>query len=262
MAYTSSNVSTTGAQYNRLEAVKRFQDQNMKTLKSLDEVVQLASEICEAPVAYVSLIDDTRQQFIAKKGLEAESLVRSQSFCNETVQQTDLIVIEDLRKHPAYSKNPSVSGAPHIRFYAGMPVQTYSGENIGTICVIDVKPKSLSAYQRETLKMLSSHVVYLLELQVALDEVSEQKKIVDSDALLKEKLVAQNRQVKSMAQFLAHQVSGPVASMKGLMHLIGNLPYEEGREYLPLMDLVIEQMDEAVRLVAASAFDAVAEDLD
>ena len=256
--FSATGSGATGA--GRSAAVQRYQENNMKNLKNLDDVVNLASKICDAPIAYISLIDDENQVYIAKRGLEIEAVIRSQSFCNETVQQDDLIVIDDISKHPVYCKSPSVESEPYLRFYAGMPVKTYEGQNVGTLCVIDVKPKKLNAHQREGLKMLSSHVVYLLELRVALNVVAEQKKIVDSDALLMEKFKAQNEQVKSMAKFLAHQVSGPVATMKGLIQLIDSLALEESREYVPLMDLVVQQMDEAVRLVAASAFEAIMDD--
>ncbi|RZK05536.1 MAG: GAF domain-containing protein [Flavobacterium sp.] len=242
----------------RVGVVNRYLKEDLKNLKNLDDIVNMVSKICESPIAYISLIDDFHQILIAKTGVEITSVERGETFCTDTIQQNELVVISDASQHPKYKNSPYVKGDPNIRFYAGMPVRTLDGYNIGTICVIDSKPKSLSTYQLESLKMLSSHVIYLLELRVALNMVNDQKQIMESsENMLKEKYNAQNRQLQSLASVMSHQVSGPVATMKGLMNLINTLSSEEGKIYLPLMDLVLDQMDEAVKVVTANAFAAV-----
>jgi len=242
----------------RVNAVNRYLNQDLKNLKNLDDLVSMVSKVCEAPIAYISLIDESHQTLIAKTGLDIESVQRGETFCNDTIEQSELVVIPDASKHPKYSKSPFVTGDPHVKFYAGMPVKTHEGYNIGTLCVIDSKPKQLNTYQIESLKMLSTHVIYLLELRLALNLVNDHKEIMQSsENMLKEKYNAQNRQLQSLATVMSHQVSGPVATMKGLMNLINTLPSEESKEYLPLMSLVLEQMDEAVKIVTANAFAAV-----
>lgn len=242
----------------RLGAVNRYLKEDLRNLKNLDDIVNMVSKICESPIAYISLIDDIHQTLIAKTGIDVNIVARGETFCSDTIQQNDMVVINDASQHPKYKSSPYVKGEPNIRFYAGMPVRTLDGHNIGTICVIDSKPKSLNSYQLESLKMLSNHVIYLLELRVALNMVNDQKQIMESsENMLKEKYTAQNKQLQSLASVMSHQISGPVATMKGLMYLINTLPGEESKEYLPLMDLVLDQMDEAVKVVTANAFAAV-----
>jgi len=242
----------------RVRAVNRYLREDLQNLKNLDDIVSIVSKICGSPNAYISLIDDTDLTLIAKTGIDATSVARNSTFCNDTIEQDDLVVINDASKHPRYSDSPFVSGTPYVRFYAGMPVKTPEGYNIGTICVIDSKPKHLNTHQLESLKMLSTHVTYLLELRLALNMVNDQKKIMESsENMLKEKYNAQNKHLQSLACVMSHQISGPVATMKGLMYLINTLPGEESKEYLPLMNLVLDQMDEAVKIVTANAFAAV-----
>jgi transcriptional regulator with GAF, ATPase, and Fis domain len=257
MSLVDIGVSAAKADY-RLMAVNRYLKQDLKNLKNLEDIVTMVSKICESPIAYISLIDDLQQTLIATTGIEKMSVPRGETFCTDTVLQDDLVVVNDASQHAKYMNSPYVTGEPKIRFYAGMPVKTLEGYNIGTICVIDSKPKSLNSYQLESLKMLSNHVIYLLELRLALNMVNDQKQITEStENMLKEKYNAQNRQLQSLASVMSHQISGPVATMKGLMYLINTLPGDESREYLPLMDLVIDQMDEAVKVVTANAFAAV-----
>lgn len=245
----------------RVAATKRYLEQDLQNLKNLEDLVGMISKICDVPTAYISLMDDINQILIAKKGIDVESVPLGQTFCIDTIQQDDLVVIPDASKHSKYRSSPYVTGAPHIKFYAGMPVKTHAGYNIGTLCVIDSNPKELTTYQIESLKMLSTHVIYLLELRLALNSVNDQKKIMQSsEEMLKEKYNAQNKQLQSLATVMSHQISGPVATMKGLMYLINTLPSEESKEYLPLMGLVLDQMDEAVKLVTANAFAAVDND--
>ncbi|WP_207426295.1 GAF domain-containing protein [Pedobacter sp. SYSU D00535] len=244
----------------RVQAVRRFRKHNLYNLENLEELVTIASNICQAPIAYISLIDEADQVFIAKKGLDIEGMDRTESFCDETIQQPDLLVIEDASRDPKYSSNPFVAGEPFIRFYAGMPVKTLEGDNIGTICVIDKEPHQLTDYQKESLKILANQAIYLIQLRMAVDVVNTQKELIrNSEAIFKDKFFAQNEQIKSIAVFLAHQVSGPVASMKGLMTLAGAASVHETNEYMRLMEVVLDQMDEAVRLVSSSAFNALEE---
>ena len=241
----------------RLLAVQRYQLSNVSNLRSLEDLVQMVARVCDTPVAYISLIGQDKQVFVAQTGLGFENADKGESFCADTINQNELVVIKDAALHPKYASNPYVKGEPNVRFYAGMPIKTNQGQNIGTLCVIDKKPRELSIYQLETLRMLTSHIIYLMELRIALNLVNEQKTIIRSDSMLMEKYYAQNSQLKSLAQVLSHQISGPVASIKGLMYLINSLPVEESGQYLPLVSLVLDQMDEAVKSVTASAFAAV-----
>jgi PAS domain S-box-containing protein len=127
------------------------------------ELTDLVAAICEVPIALVSLVDSKRQWFKARTGLEASETPREISFCGHAILGDEIFEIEDARSSPDFCDNPLVTGAPKIAFYAGAPLVTSSGHRVGTLCVIDRKPRKLTPLQRTTLQTLARQVVELLE---------------------------------------------------------------------------------------------------
>ena len=158
----------------RLTAVERFTHLDAGITKDINELVSLVSEICEAPVALVTLLDRDTQWFKASVGTEVQCTPRSVSFCNITIQQEDLTIFNDLEAHPLHFNNPLVTGEPYVRFYAGAPLITKDGFAIGSLCVIDMKPRELSAHQFKTLQVMARQVVNMMELNWSLNTLAEQ----------------------------------------------------------------------------------------
>lgn len=130
-----------------------------------DDLVRQAANMLDTPIALVSLVDEFRQWFKAHHGLDARETSRTIAFCAHAINGTDLFVVEDAREDPRFSSNPLVRGAPHIRFYAGMPLIMPSGEALGTLCVIDRKPRTLSESQALALRFLAHGVLTELNLR-------------------------------------------------------------------------------------------------
>ena len=128
-----------------------------------DELAKAAAEACDTPVALVSLMDEDRQWFKAKVGLEVDQTPRVLAFCGYTLLEDDLLVVEDARADARFSSNPLVLGEPHIRFYAGMPLIDSAGTKLGTLCVIDDRPRALEPEQARALRALAWRVVEQLE---------------------------------------------------------------------------------------------------
>ena len=129
-----------------------------------DAVVQLATIICEVPIALVSLIDRDRQWFKARVGLETSQTPRSMAFCDHAIRTPGaLMEVEDALQDPRFSDNPLVVGDPNIRFYAGRPLVDAHGHALGTVCVIDRKPRRLSATQHVALSSLAEIVATLMD---------------------------------------------------------------------------------------------------
>ena len=129
-----------------------------------DDIIRLASRLCDAPVASISLIDRDRQWFKARQGMGASETPRSIACCDHAIRRPgELLEVSDATQDPRFAQNPLVTAEGGIRFYAGMPLVTPSGAAIGTVCVIDDQPRSLDDTQRAALAALARITMNLLE---------------------------------------------------------------------------------------------------
>lgn len=157
----------------RLKAVKRYHILDSEAEQNFDDIAELASQICHTSIAVITLIDDKRQWFKAKTGLNIQETVKKLSFCAYTILQDDLMMISNLLQDKRFAEHPMVKGEPHLRFYAGVPLTTGDGYNIGTLAVLDKKPKTLNKTQINVLEILARQVESLLELRLSYFELKE-----------------------------------------------------------------------------------------
>ena len=148
----------------RLEALKRYRILDTPPEQPFEDLALLASHICGTPVALVSLVDADRQWFKARVNVEKAETPRDVAFCAHAILGKDVFVVPDAKADRRFAENPMVAGDPGIRFYAGAPLITSDGFAVGTICVMDRKPRTLTTEQTAALRALSRQAVAQLEL--------------------------------------------------------------------------------------------------
>ncbi len=149
----------------RLDELRSFEVLDTTAEEEFDEFTKLAAEVCGTSIALISLVDEARQWFKSSVGLDASETPRDLSFCGHAILSDDLFYIEDAFEDDRFKDNPLVTGAPHVRFYAGAPLVTSNGMRIGTLCAIDSDKKTLNDAQKHTLTLLAKNIVRLLELK-------------------------------------------------------------------------------------------------
>ena len=154
----------------RLKALTSYGVLDTTPEGSFDDLASLAARICEAPMAAVSLVDSQRQWFKSEVGLGVRETPRPLSFCAHAMLGDDVMVIPDAMQDDRFIDNDLVTGAPHIRFYAGYPLRTPDGVPLGALCVLDdtPRPQGLTELQLMALKTLAQQVMTQLELRRAL----------------------------------------------------------------------------------------------
>ncbi len=147
----------------RLQALADYQLLDTPQEKAYDAFTQLAGEITGASISTISLIDTDRQWFKSRQGIGVAETPRDVAFCSHVVASGEQLVVEDARLDERFRDNPFVTGDPYIRFYAGVPLTTAQGFTIGTLCVMDPKPRSLTGQQLGALRALASTLMTVFE---------------------------------------------------------------------------------------------------
>ena len=188
----------------RVNALNSYQILDTLPEKDYDSITQLASAICDTPISLISLIDDKRQWFKSRHGLQATETPKEYAFCAHAIVHPGMVLsVEDSRLDERFKDNPLVNGDPHVIFYSGIPLVNPDGHALGTLCVIDHKPKLLSQAQIKSLKALAQQVVNLLELRKA-------------NAALQE----HNDRLQEFADAVEGELSSPLNQMSALTGLL------------------------------------------
>lgn len=191
----------------RLKTLLKYEILDTVAEKVFDDLTELASEICETPIALISLVDSKRQWFKSRVGLNAEETSRDIAFCSHAILQKSVFEVTDTHKDQRFSDNPLVLEDPSIRFYAGAPLLSPSGHAIGTLCAISDKPKELNSHQRKALEILGREVISQLELRFQLGQLEK----------------ANERKTEYLSS-LSHELRTPLHAITSISQLMLNNP--------------------------------------
>jgi GAF domain-containing protein len=151
----------------RLELLRQYGILDTAAEPAFDEITARAAEICQTPISLLSFVDKDRTWFKSNTGLPFGEIPRETSFCAHAICQNDLYTVPDRLGDERFSRNPLVTQKPHLRFYAGIPMLSPEGLALGTLCVIDRKPRELTQEQTDKLKELARGAILLLEIRRA-----------------------------------------------------------------------------------------------
>ncbi len=178
---------------------------------NFDAITQLASQICHAPISLITLVDEDKQWFKSNYGTSVQQTSRDISFCTHTIETDDgWMIVEDTTKDKRFKQNPLVTGHPYVKFYAGVSLCTKEGFRLGTLCVLDHKPRTLSQDQLNALTTLSQYAMTLIELQKRNKELEQ----------LKDHLSIINSNLESFSYAVAHDIKAPFRIMNSYIQLL------------------------------------------
>jgi len=201
----------------RLAALKRYNILDTLPDNAFDDATKLVSYICGVPIAHISFIDETRQWFKSEIGVGVSEVPREISFCNYTILDTKMVEINDTHLNDTFKDDPNVTGGFNVRFYAGVPLTTPDGYNIGTLCAVDHVVKELDDNQRNALSIVAKHVMAQLELGTKNYELYTQRQIAERAVLAKDNFLAN----------MSHEIRTPLNAIIGFTDLLAQTDLDD-----------------------------------
>jgi signal transduction histidine kinase len=224
----------------RLEELHRYEILDTSYQEEFDDIVKLASQICEVPISLISLVESSRQWFKAKVGLDDTETSRDVSFCAHSLDAaTTFLQVEDATKDERFFDNPLVKGKPNIRFYAGVPLVSSNGYKLGTLCVINSQPQQLTNKQTFALRVLAEQAMKLIELHIRNKQLDRQSKRLQQQAEMQNRIIS----------IIAHDVRTPVSSLRNIIELSNSNILDEA-ETKELTLMADKQLENTINLLS------------
>ena len=214
----------------RLDALYRYEILDTEAEELFDDLTQLASSICETPIALVSLIDANRQWFKSNHGLEARETSRDLAFCAHAILEEGVFTVNDASQDRRFADNDLVAGHPEIRFYAGAPLVTQDDFSLGTLCVIDREPRDLRPDQKEALVRLSKQAMNNLEIRLQVRKLREL-----------------NENNSRMLSIVSHDIRSPLCTMVSIHEMLQDSSTMEAERREQFIDMLRETTESALK---------------
>ncbi|MET3029453.1 ATP-binding protein [Flavobacterium sp. UW10123] len=217
----------------RLAALKRYNILDTLPDDAFDDATKLVAYICGVPIAHISFIDEDRQWFKSEIGVGVTEVPREISFCNYTILDTKIVEINDTHVNEIFKDDPNVTGGFNVRFYAGVPLTTPDGYNIGTLCAVDHVVKELNDNQRNALSIIAKHVIAQLELSTKNNQLYAQRKIAERAVLARDSFLAN----------MSHEIRTPLNAVIGFTDLLAQTELDDTqRDYIESVQVAGENL--------------------
>lgn len=217
----------------RLAALKRYNILDSLPDNAFDDATKLVAYICGVPIAHISFIDEDRQWFKSEIGIGLSEVPREISFCQYTIMESKMVEINDTFLNERFKDDPNVKGGFNVRFYAGIPLTTPDGYNIGTLCAIDHVVKELNDNQRNALSIVAKHVIAQLEVGTKNAQLDAQRKIAEKAVLARDSFLAN----------MSHEIRTPLNSIIGFTDLLAQTELDEvQRDYIESVQIAGENL--------------------
>nr|WP_294781137.1 ATP-binding protein [uncultured Flavobacterium sp.] len=217
----------------RLAALKRYNILDSLPDNAFDDATKLVAYICGVPIAHISFIDEDRQWFKSEIGIGVSEIPREISFCQYTILDSKMVEINDTFLNERFKDDPNVTGGFNVRFYAGIPLTTPDGYNIGTLCAIDHVVKELNDNQRNALSIVAKHVIAQLEVGTKNAQLDAQRKIAEKAVLARDSFLAN----------MSHEIRTPLNSIIGFTDLLAQTELDEvQRDYIESVQIAGENL--------------------
>lgn len=192
----------------RLDNLKSYELHLTSQGPSFDHLTRLASMICKTPIALICFVDDEKAWVKSSYGMSFKNAIpKNEAFCTSAIQGTGILEIKDASLDPKFKNFAAVKGEPHVKFYAGHPLRSKEGYNLGVLCVVDTKPRELTSDEREALASLAQQAVELIVLGKVNAQLQEQQDLVLNKARL--------QTIGELASGVCHQINNPLAIIVG-----------------------------------------------
>lgn len=200
----------TNQETNRLNDLKSFNILDTIEEQDFDNLTAISSEICNTPIALISLIDEKRQWFKSHHGLGARETPREHAFCAHAIKTpNEPFIVNNSLEDDRFKNNPLVTGEPKVIFYTGIPLLSDEGNALGTLCVIDHKPKELTEKQMNALNALANQVMKLLNLRKTKIQLEQTYLEIEQH----------HEQLKIFTEKAAHDVKSPLSEISGFVNV-------------------------------------------
>ena len=228
---------------NRLKEVRRFLQLDFSKYSELQDIVDLASQICDKPIAMLTFLDENTNWLKIRVGVDIDAMPRESSFCQYAIHQDEILIIPDAIKDSRFFNNPLVTAEPNIRFYAGVAMILKNGLKLGTLCLFDTKSNSITLLQQKALVVLSKQATLFLESE--LDHLVLKRQV--------EEIEAKNEALRTIAYMQSHEIRQPLTSVIGLVNLIRNGHHIIDKDWLNMIFKAAKTLDDKIKAIIAES---------